>query len=199
MVRRMARKTGSHAEITGPAVRRAALELFAQHGYAAVSMRQIAAEVDMRAGALYLYTPDKQTLLFDLMVDHLDDLMAAWSEADQGGTPTERLEAFVRFHIRFHLERPSEVFLAYMELRNLTAENFAAIEEKRGHYEDVLGAILSDGQADGTFAIIDVRVTTMALIAMLTGLTTWFRDDGRLSREDVEEMYVDMVRRMVSP
>lgn len=153
----------------------------------------------MRAGALYLYTPDKQTLLFDLMVDHLDDLMAAWSETDQGGTPTERLDAFVRFHIRFHLERPAEVFLAYMELRNLTAENFAAIEEKRRHYEDVLGAILSDGQSDGTFAIADVRVTTMALIAMLTGLTTWFRDDGRLSREDVEEMYIDMVRRMVSP
>ena len=41
----MARKTGSHAAQTGPKVQGAALKLFAQHGYAAVSMRQIAAEV----------------------------------------------------------------------------------------------------------------------------------------------------------
>ncbi|NBC95477.1 MAG: TetR family transcriptional regulator, partial [Deinococcus-Thermus bacterium] len=41
----MPRKTGSHGQITGPRIRAAALRLFARHGYAAVSMRQIAAEV----------------------------------------------------------------------------------------------------------------------------------------------------------
>ena len=51
----MARKTGSRSETTGPRVREAALRLFARHGYAAVSMRQIAAEVGVQAGALYLY------------------------------------------------------------------------------------------------------------------------------------------------
>ena len=40
----MARKQGSHSDITGPRVREAALRLIAQHGFAAVSMRQIAAE-----------------------------------------------------------------------------------------------------------------------------------------------------------
>ncbi|MGB0799109.1 MAG: TetR family transcriptional regulator, partial [Planktomarina sp.] len=41
----MARKTGSHSQITGPRIREVALELFARHGFAAVSMRQIAANV----------------------------------------------------------------------------------------------------------------------------------------------------------
>ena len=41
----MARTTGSHSDITGPRVRAAALRLFARGGYAAVSMRAIAAEV----------------------------------------------------------------------------------------------------------------------------------------------------------
>ena len=40
----MARTQGSKAEITGPAVRDAARRLFARHGFAAVSMRQIAAD-----------------------------------------------------------------------------------------------------------------------------------------------------------
>ena len=73
----MARKTGSHSQITGPRVREAALRLIARHGFAAVSMRQIAADVGVQAGALYNYIPDKQALLFELMKRHMDDLLAA--------------------------------------------------------------------------------------------------------------------------
>ena len=194
----MARKIGSHGEITGPAIREAALRLFAQSGYAAVSMRQIAAEGDVRAGALYLYTPDKQTLLFDLMCDHLDELMRAWKAAEAKGTPLERLETFVRFHVDYHIDRRDAVFLAYMELRNLTPENFAKIEKMRSAYEAELQAILADGQSSGAFQLGDVRVTTMALIAMLTGVNTWYDDRGRLSRKDIQEIYLDMTRRMVT-
>ena len=193
----MARKTGSHSEITGPKVRAAALKLFARHGYAAVSMRQIAGEVGVQAGALYLYTPDKQTLLFDLMRGHMEDLLAAWAEIDKGRTATERLEDFVRFHIRFHLDRPDEVFLAYMELRNLEPDNFAAIEALRHAYEDELETILRDGQEEGKVQVPDTKLATMAVIAMLTGVTTWYREGGRLSRDRVERIYWNMVRRAV--
>jgi AcrR family transcriptional regulator len=193
----MARKTGSHAEVTGPRVRAAAERLFARHGYAAVSMRKIASEVGLQAGALYLYTPDKQTLLFEMMRAHLEELLAAWDAADPGGDPLTRLEAFSRFHIRFHLERLDAVFIAYMELRNLEPANFAAIEDLRRRYEAALEAILSDGQAKGVFTVPDARLATMALIAMLTGVNTWYREGGRLSRDRVEEIYWDLVRKAV--
>lgn len=193
----MARKSGSHAGITGPRVRDAAERLFARHGYAAVSMRQIAGEVGVQAGALYLYTRDKQSLLFDLMQSHLRDLMGAWQEEPVGGTPGARLEVFTRFHIRHHLERPDAVFIAYMELRNLEPENFKVIEALRKRYEDVLEEILRDGASAGEFTVPDTKLATMALIAMLTGVNTWYRDGGRLSRDRVEDLYCDMVRRAV--
>ncbi|GHE93674.1 TetR family transcriptional regulator [Aliiroseovarius zhejiangensis] len=190
----MARKTGSHSDITGPKVREAALALFAQHGFAAVSMRQIAAEVGVQAGALYLYTKDKQSLLYDLMQAHMDDLLAAWEVEPKGDGALAHLEAFARFHIRFHLERPDAVFIAYMELRNLSDENFAAIEALRRRYEGELEAILRAGQAEGVITAPDIRLTTMALIAMLTGVNTWYREGGRLSRDAVADIYWDMVR-----
>ncbi len=193
----MARKTGSHSEITGPLVRKAAQRLFARKGFAAVTMREIAAEVGVQAGALYLYTPDKQTLLFDLMRTHMQEVLDAWEREPKGEGPLKRLEAFCRFHIRFHLERPDDVFIAYMELRSLTPENFAVIEKLRHEYEDHLEAILAAGQADGVFRIPDTRLATMAIIAMLTGVNTWFREGGRLSRERVERIYWNMVRRAV--
>lgn len=195
----MARKAGSHAEITGPAIRVAASRLFARSGYAAVSMRQIAAEVGVGAGALYLYTPDKQTLLFDLMHDHMTALLAAWETADKGDTPETQLQAFVAFHIDFHIDRPDAVFLAYMELRNLTPENFTVIEGLRRQYEDNLQTILVEGQRTGAFRIEDTRVTTMALIAMLAGIHVWYRVGGRLGRDRIQTIYRELVRRTVSP
>ncbi|PJI92466.1 TetR family transcriptional regulator [Yoonia maricola] len=194
----MARKQGSHSDITGPKVRDAALRLIAQHGYAAVSMRQIAAEVGIQAGALYNYTPDKQTLLYDLMRGHMTDLLTAWSLADQKGGPMVRLEAFTRFHIRFHLPRPDQVFVSYMELRNLSEQNFAAVEAQRREYEDALEGILRAGEAAGVFAVPDPRITTMALIAMLTGISNWYRAGGRLETDKIEAIYWDMVRRSVT-
>ena len=145
----MARKQGSHSDITGPKVRAAALGLIAQHGFAAVSMRQIAAEVGVQAGALYNYTPDKQTLLFDLMRRHMEKLLAALAQTALAGPATGQLEAFTRFHIAYHLPRRDAVFVSYMELRNLSPANFATIEVLRRQYEDALEDILRAGVTVG--------------------------------------------------
>ena len=193
----MARKTGSHSDITGPKVRAAAERLFARHGYAAVSMRQIAAEVGVQAGALYLYTPDKQSLLAGLMRDHLDALIASWKAQTPASHPHDRLRQFVHFHIGYHIDRPDAVFIAYMELRNLEPDRFAEIEALRRSYEAELEAILRDGQAAGVFELADPRLASMALIAMLTGVTNWYREGGRLSRAEVEELYADMALKAV--
>lgn len=193
----MARTSGSHSEITGPRLRAVAQRLFARHGYAAVSMRQIAGEVGVQAGALYNYIPDKQGLLADLMRSHLDDLLAEWAVEPRGAGPLAALEAFTRFHIRFHLERPDAVFIAYMELRNLAPGNFAEIEALRKRYETELEDILRAGQAQGVFDLPDTKLATLAVIAMLTGVTTWYRDDGRLSRDRVAGLYWQMVRKAV--
>lgn len=189
----MARTQGSRAHITGPLIRDTARRLFARHGYAAVSMRQIAAAVGVQAGALYAYTPDKQALLHDLLDSHMQDLLDAWHD-DPGAAPLARLERFVRFHIAFSLDHPDAVFLSYMELRNLEPANFARITALRGRYEAALEAILRDGVAAGAMRIEDPKLTTLALIAMLTGVTNWYREGGRLDRDRIVQIYWGLAR-----
>lgn len=184
----MARTQGSRAEITGPLIREKARRLFARQGYAAVSMRQIAAEVGVQAGALYAYTKDKQTLLFALLEEHMLELLAAWRD-DPARTPSDRLEKFVRFHIGFSLDHSDAVFLSYMELRNLDPENHARIADLRSRYENALETILRDGVRAGVMKVDDSRLATMALIAMLTGVTNWYREGGRLDRERIGDIY----------
>lgn len=175
-----------------------ARRLFAEHGYEGVSMRDIAGSVGIRQSAIYNHFPSKQHLLVDLMESHMQRLLDAMRGAvGKSGTPIERLTAFSRFHVTYHIDQPADVFLAYMELRSLGDEGRAAVIPLRDKYERTLRDILEAGAKDGSFSIAEPAVTTRAILAMLTGVTVWFRDNGSLNRDDVAEAYVQTVLRAV--
>ncbi len=190
----MARKTGSHSEITGPKIKQAALVLFARHGFAAVTMRQIAANVGVQAGAIYNYTPDKQTLLFDLLHGHMVDLLSKWAVELVPKNPIAALDHFVAFHLDFHIKRPELVFISYMELRNLSEANFNAIVEQRRIYEKIIYNLILSGVVSGDFLVPDPKITSLALIALLTGPVDWFREDGRLTSDELTRQYCILTR-----
>lgn len=193
----MARTVGSVGTETAKRVLKEALTLFAHQGYAAVSMRQIASACGLQVGALYNHFPTKQAILHALMVSHMQDLLGALSNVELAENPADALEAFIRFHIRYHINKPEEVFIAYMELRNLEPGPYAEVMKLRQQYERALRGILRDGQAAGKFAIDDVPVTAMSIIAMMTGVNTWYRYGGRLSAAEIEEIYVNLVLSVV--
>src|SRR4051794_14873501 len=195
----MARTTGSNGERTEAALRRAAPSLIARHGYEAVSMRALAAEVGVQAAALYRYFPTKQDLLFSLMREHMEELIAAWLRVRGEGTaaPAERLAAFVANHIGFHVARRHATHVSNMELRSLTHENLSAILRLRTAYEKELRQILRDGAERGVFVVDDIAMTAMAIIQMITGVIVWFRPDERLSVDEVARTYLTMTLRLV--
>ncbi len=189
----MARTVGSEGARTEAAIRGAAVALIARHGYEGVSMRRLAEAVGVQAGALYRYFPTKQALLHAMMREHMRHLLAEWRAARPAGAdPAAELEAFARFHIRYHISRRDEVFINYMELRSLEPGARAEIAALRRAYEDELRAILSRGVAARRFTVADVPVAGLALIAMLTGVTTWYPPDGRLSPAALEDLYAGL-------
>ena len=194
----MARRAGSDGARTESAIREAALRLIARLGYEALSMRRLAQEVGLAPGALYRYFPNKQAILYRLLERHMEELLEAWDAVRPNANvdPVARLETFTRFHVRHHLPRGEGVFLSYMELRSLTAANFAAIGEMRRRYEGGLAEILADGHSRGRLDAPEPRVAARAIIAMLTGLTTWYRPDGPLSEQEIADMYWTMVARL---
>ena len=181
----------SESKDTKAKIRKAALRLFAERGYNAVSMRDLAEAVGMRQGGLYNHFEGKQALLSNLMETHMVTLLEARNTAMAGINGTSaRLEAFVRHHVAHHLNYPDDVFLAYMEIRSLDPENRARIVALRNRYEHMLRKILEDGCAEGLFSIGDAAVHARMLLAMMTGVTVWYRDNGPLDRDEVVKLYL---------
>ena len=172
-------------------IRREALGLFAERGYAAVSMLELADAVGMRQGGLYNHFPSKQALLVDLMATHMADLLQDHEIALDGIEGARaRIEAFVRHHVTYHLDYPKDVFLAHMELRSLDADNRRSIVIMRDQYEQALRRILKEGKDKGVFRIDDVAMTARMLLSMLTGVTAWYRKDGAMSPDAIVESHL---------
>jgi AcrR family transcriptional regulator len=190
----MARTVGSNGPRTWRAIRRAGLSLIFEHGYEAVSLRQLAAKAGIQAGSLYNHIKTKQELLFDLIKVHMEELLAAL-EAELAGkeNPRDALEAFITFHVDYHIARKQEVFISYSEMRSLEPKNNKIIVGLRRRYESRLIRILDEGKLQGQFTVADTRFAAYGILSMLTGVCTWFDPQGRLTAKDVLSLYRDML------
>jgi AcrR family transcriptional regulator len=189
----MARTVGSHGPKTMEAIRKTGLRLIYEQGYEAMSLRQLASEVGIQAGSLYNHIRTKQDLLFTLIQAHMDELLAKLDRTLDGiEPPVERLRTFIGFHVAYHIARKREVFICYSELRSLEPKNYEAVVGLRRVYERKLIDILDRGVAEGVFVTADTGVAANGILAMLTGVCTWFKPGGRLNKDEVIGIYTDM-------
>jgi AcrR family transcriptional regulator len=194
----MARPAGVRGADTMRAIRAAAIHRIYRHGYEAMNLRDLAADVGLRLGSLYNYIPQKQeflaTLLEGIMEELLADLQVHMAKVSG---PEDAIRQFVRFHITWHTARKEEVFIGNMELRSLSANQYARATAMRKTYEQHLRAILNQGKKKGLWSVENVGVTAKALLALLTGVSVWYRPDGALSQERLIRLYQLMVERML--
>ena len=196
----MARTAGSSGPKTLAAIHEAGLQLIYAKGYDAMSLRDLAAKVGLQPGSLYNHISTKQELLFELIHNHMIALHERIGEALAGiDEPQARLEAFVAFHLTYHIERKREVFIGSAELRSLDPRNRKRIVKLRRDYEDILAGILEHGVASKKFKLGDVRVSTYAILAMLTGICTWYVPKGRIGSDELIAVHTRLVMRGVMP
>ena len=190
----MARTAGSSGPKTLSAIREAGLQLIYQRGYEAMSLRDLAARVGLQPGSLYNHIATKQALLFDLVHNHMVTLLESVDAALAGiDDPTDALETFIAFHLTYHIERKREVFIGSAELRSLTPKNRRKIVDLRRAYEDRLCRILEHGAKKRQFRIGDIRVSAYAILAMLTGICTWYDPGGRIDRKELIDVHTRLV------
>lgn len=190
----MSRTAGSSGPKTLAAIHEAGLQLIYTKGFEAMSLRDLAAKVGLQPGSLYNHIATKKALLFDLINNHMLRLHERVAAELEGITdPTERLKAFTAFHLTYHIERKREVFIGSAELRSLEPKNRKRIVASRREYEDILADILEAGVKARQFKIGDIRVSTYAILAMLTGICTWYDPKGRVSRDELIAVHTRLV------
>lgn len=171
-----------------------AVQLFAEYGYHAAPLRDIARIAGIQAASIYYHYASKQALLIEIMETHMQRLNANLERIlGEHDDPQRRLRAAIANHIRLHTSYKAEFFIIDTEIRALEGENRTRIISLRDRYESLLQELLRDGMERGVFRQSDVKISSYAIIAMCTEVATWFRPNGRLSVQQVIDIYTQMI------
>ncbi|MFC8086336.1 TetR/AcrR family transcriptional regulator [Streptomyces sp. NPDC057340] len=105
------------AELTRERILTAAAHVFADYGYAAGTTNRIAERAGMSIGSLYQYFPNKDAILAELLVRHID--RGAWTGADEldmaPGSLQEVVRSLVRDAIDHHRDDPQLLQIMFEE------------------------------------------------------------------------------------
>src|ERR1700759_1196678 len=129
----------------------AAKQLFVQEGYAATTIRRIAAKLGVSSTALYVYFPDKEAILVEICDATFAGLIVELDEVRSGSTdPLVALTKSLERYIRFGLEHPNEYELTFgtrraKELQKLKPENEKLGMQAYGRFYDCVDAVVQTG------------------------------------------------------
>ncbi len=159
-------------------LRRSAVQLFAEKGYAATGIRDIARATGITSATLYHYTSSKEALLMDIMRDgHRALTESVQRQLKSSDLPEERLGILVGGLAAAHATNPLSTRVVDSEIRALAIGSDARTEivMLRDHFESFWTKVLSEGIKEGVFTIDDEHLTRLSLISMCTGMSYWYR------------------------
>lgn len=194
----MGRPPNADAKATWRTIRNAGIKLLSEHGFEAMNLRQLAAASGLKTGSLYNYFDSKSQFLSMIMCEIIETILEDFERSvDPVQDPIERLRKFVEFHIGWHTVRRAETFIGFMEMRNLSDDDYKKYTSLRKRYEDYVTDILARGVKAGCFEVTDARVTTFVLLGMLTAASTWYRRSGRLNQQQLVTLHAELVFKML--
>lgn len=176
----------------------AALALFAERGYHATGMGDIARAIGMGTSSLYNHYPSKQAVLSDLAISSMEDLLRLNAHAvAKEVTASAKLGACMRTHVRYHASYGTRARVINAELASLDPEPRAVMIQLRRDYVSRWEHILIDGTTTGEFTPTDSRLTAIALIDLGIGIAAWYQPEGQYSPEELAELYTGYALNMV--
>lgn len=154
----------------------AARPIFAERGFAATSIEQIARQAEMSVGAIYLYFQSKEDLYVSLLPESLAPLEAALA-ANRSGHPDERLTAAWASLLSWSQTEAEGAralgLLARPDLaKQLSIEGVEGARSAITRIKEQLAGSIADGIASGTYRKADpTAVAELVWSAFVGGLS----------------------------
>ncbi|WP_026155603.1 TetR/AcrR family transcriptional regulator [Paracoccus sp. N5] len=172
-----------------------AAEVFAELGMEKASMAQIAAHAHVSKALLYHYYPSKDALIFAIIATHLEELDEAIEQADDATLPPQqRLRKLVGTVLECYRGADNQHKVQLNATSALSDEQKAEILalERRivRHFALVLRQINPDLDDPQRPLLTPV---TMSLFGMMNWVYMWFRDGGRITREDYADVATTLI------
>ena len=170
-----------------------AADLFAKHGVAATTVREIAEAVGILSGSLYHHFASKEAIVDAIVSSFMDDLVRRYDAVlAADGDPASRLRGLVHASIATSADHPHATEIYQNDARYLqAADGPTVVRQSARAVRAAWVKVLEDGAAAGAFrADVPVKVIYPLLRDGLWLTARWFVPTKTYGYQDLAADYV---------
>ena len=159
----------------------AAARVFADKGFHATTMRDLARATGMSLAGMYYYVRSKDDLLCTIQERCFRQVLAeAQAALAEAAGPADRIARFIHHHVRFFASHMGEMKVLSHEAKSLSGARLEKINRLKQRYVDLLAHVIGELEADGVTRP-DPRIAAYALFGMMNWIYTWYNPKGPVS------------------
>jgi len=175
---------------------RAAEKLFAERGFHATSVRDLADMLSIRGGSLYAHIESKDDLLWEIVSDAADRFFAAIDPIVQSDLLTiEKLRRVIVAHVHVITANLAAAAVYTTEWKHLGEPRRHEFAGRRDTYEHIVRELVQQCIREGTFADVDDKFATLLILSSINWIYQWYKPDGTMTAEEIARKLTDMLFR----
>ncbi|MFT5755120.1 MAG: AcrR family transcriptional regulator [Flavobacterium sp.] len=152
-----------------------AAKLFKEKGYSAVTMRDIAQALDIKAASLYNHIKSKQEILVLIVVDIAEEFTNTINEIVLSeSTAIQKLEKVIQLHIDITIRNPEALACLNNDWMHLTDKELSYFIKMREDYEENFRNIIKSGIASNEIKNLNSEVIIFSILSTLRTLYLWY-------------------------
>ncbi len=164
---------------------RTAEMLFKQKGYSAVTMRDIAQAMGIKAASLYNHIQSKQEILSDIIITIGEQFTQGMSQIVSAEVSSiEKLERIIALHVQITIENPSKMATMNNDWMHLE-EQIEYYLSLRRNYEESFRQILKQGVESGELKNVNSEIILFSILSTLRSLYLWIPKKEDIIKDDL--------------
>jgi len=172
---------------------RAASRLFAERGFRAVSMEDLAAEAGVSGPAVYRHFASKEALLANLLIDVSEQLLEHGTRRSRIEDPLDAMISLIEFHTDFALRDRDLIRIQDHDFANLATEDARTVSRLQRAYLEAWVRVLRS--IDPTLSESVARTKVQAVFGLLNSTPhSASHRDTETTRSILETMALDALR-----
>lgn len=169
---------------------RLASQLIKEKGYSAVSMRDIAQGIGMKAASLYNHIEGKQEILSVLVLELAHKFTSGMEEVlETQLSPLQKIEKIIQLHIDITVNNSEALAALNNDWMHLEGDELEQFVQMREDYEENFRSIIKNGIELGQLRPHHPEVILFSILSTLRTLYLWYQKRGKL---DVNVLKKDM-------
>jgi AcrR family transcriptional regulator len=184
--RHMPRARATDYDAKAQAILDSAAALFAKEGYPGAKMQDVARACGATKSMLYHYFPTKDELLFAMLEEHLEKVIAGIEDVSaQTGSAEDRFAALVVVYVQKSAQSRRRHTIAQNDVKYLPKAMQAPLFALEKRVCDLIAGqlrLLKPGLPANSY-----KPYAMLLIGMLNGTDVWFKGSGEIKMPELCE------------